>query len=202
MYTGRTLVAGNLALIYPDSTPEEADLVRFCVVHRWASGPVPDWPGEVPAQCPWCRLDADELRGRQRFDALTQQLLEQQLALPEEARFMATALRPLQISMMPCTSKTIGAYGYDAETQTLAVQFSNGHVYHYQAVPIELYVELCDAESKGAFFGSRIRKQCQKWTRITGTCGQCGDVGFVGETCCDCGTSTYTTEVSRTGRKG
>ena len=64
----------------------------------------------------------------------------------------------MKIAMTPCTSSNIQAYGYDAASQTLAVQFvGSGSTYHYPGVPAEKYAEMQAAESKGRFFGQQIR---------------------------------------------
>ena len=73
---------------------------------------------------------------------------------------------PIDIAMTPCDSSQIHAYGYDAATGTLALQFKRkdaegnrvgGSVYQYDNVPAEIYAEFCAAESKGAYFGSHIK---------------------------------------------
>ena len=65
------------------------------------------------------------------------------------------------ITLVPCKSSQIAATGYDAESQTLAIQFKGkdgpGNVYHYSDVPPEVAAEFEKAESKGKFFGSRIK---------------------------------------------
>lgn len=66
------------------------------------------------------------------------------------------------IAITPCESSQVAGFGYDAETQTLAVQFPGrgatpGSVYHYGAVPPEVFAEFQSSESKGKFFGSKIR---------------------------------------------
>lgn len=68
----------------------------------------------------------------------------------------------LVIAMTACVSSQITGYGYDADSQTLAVSFPGrggepDTVYHYHDVPAEKFAELEAAESKGKFFGSQIR---------------------------------------------
>lgn len=67
--------------------------------------------------------------------------------------------RPLpDIKMCPCSSSQLSEYGYDEATKTLAIKFKHGgSVYHYDNVAPELYADLCAAESKGSFFGKRIK---------------------------------------------
>lgn len=68
----------------------------------------------------------------------------------------------ITIEMVPCASSQIEAFGYDAETQTLAIRFPGrgatpGSVYHYADVPAHVFEQMSAAESKGKFFGSQIR---------------------------------------------
>lgn len=64
------------------------------------------------------------------------------------------------IKLCACESSQIHAFGYDDATQTLALQFKSkggpGAVYHYPCAP-DVYKQFCTAESKGKFFGSRIK---------------------------------------------
>ncbi len=54
-------------------------------------------------------------------------------------------------------SSNIAAAGYDAETQTLRVRFSNGSEYDYADVPEALGTGIFEAESAGKFFHGAIR---------------------------------------------
>lgn len=77
------------------------------------------------------------------------------------------------IPITPVESSQIHAMGYDAETQTLAVQFkkkdgSPGGVYHYADVPDDAWQELRDAPSIGSHFYKNIkpRSDIYPFTRI------------------------------------
>ncbi|MCQ9378838.1 KTSC domain-containing protein [Methyloversatilis sp. XJ19-49] len=66
------------------------------------------------------------------------------------------------IEMIPCDSSQIEAFGYDAESQILAIRFPGrgatpGSVYHYADVPANVFEAMSGAESKGKFFGGQIR---------------------------------------------
>lgn len=67
------------------------------------------------------------------------------------------------ITLCPCSSSQIAAYGYCHDTQTLAVQFKNkkgpGAVYHYAAVPPAAFEAFDKAESKGKHLGEHIKCQ-------------------------------------------
>lgn len=66
-----------------------------------------------------------------------------------------------QIELHPVVSSQIAAIGYDATTQTLAIQFMRkglaAGIYNYGNVPQELYTRFDAAESKGKFFGEFIK---------------------------------------------
>jgi KTSC domain len=52
-------------------------------------------------------------------------------------------------------SRAIRSIGY--QTDTLELDFVDGDVYRYFLVPPSVFLELIQAESKGAFFNDRIR---------------------------------------------
>lgn len=54
-------------------------------------------------------------------------------------------------------SSMISGIGYDPATQTLAVEFSNGKVYHHEGVNPETHQALLASESKGKHYNSFIR---------------------------------------------
>lgn len=75
---------------------------------------------------------------------------------------MSETATQLHIAITPCESSQITGYGYDADSQTLAIQFPGrgatpGSVYHYANVPAEVFEALHASDSKGKFFGSNIR---------------------------------------------
>lgn len=67
------------------------------------------------------------------------------------------------IQMQPVESSQIFAIGHDAATSTLASRFKNRttgaatSLYHYENVDAALFAEFNAAESKGKFFGERIK---------------------------------------------
>ena len=58
---------------------------------------------------------------------------------------------PAQIPLTPVVSSTIAAIGYDEPSQTLAVRFKRGELYHYTNVPPAIHAALLDAESLGSY---------------------------------------------------
>lgn len=57
----------------------------------------------------------------------------------------------------PVTSSTILSLGYHAASETLEVEFVNGHVYQYAAVPPGEHEALLSARSIGGYFNAQIR---------------------------------------------
>jgi len=55
-------------------------------------------------------------------------------------------------------SNLIRSVGYDLASSILEVEFVQGNrVYQYYDVPLSVYAELIDAESKGNYFNEYIR---------------------------------------------
>ena len=58
---------------------------------------------------------------------------------------------------IPIASTSLASVGYDAETQTLEVEFNTGRVYQYYSVPEQEHPGLLNADSKGTYFNANIR---------------------------------------------
>ena len=58
-------------------------------------------------------------------------------------------------------SSNVVSVGYDPETQTLAVEFKGGNVYHYHDVPGDVADGLMNADSIGSHFAQNIRNAFQ-----------------------------------------
>lgn len=59
----------------------------------------------------------------------------------------------------PVISSNIAAIGYDEDTQTLEIEFTNGAVYQYSNVPSSEYQGIMGADSKGKYFHSNIKNR-------------------------------------------
>lgn len=59
---------------------------------------------------------------------------------------------------MQVKSSNAQAAEYNAETQTLTVQFRNGSVYEYAKFPQDLYEQMVNSDSAGKFL----------WTHVVG----------------------------------
>ncbi|HEX6957948.1 MAG TPA: KTSC domain-containing protein [Ferrovibrio sp.] len=77
--------------------------------------------------------------------------------------------------MIPVSSSTLRAVGYEPERRILRLIFSSGITYDYFAVPLSVYDALMSAVSKGRFFNTRIRDRyrCRRmprqWNKMTTT---------------------------------
>lgn len=54
-------------------------------------------------------------------------------------------------------STAITSIRYNADARELDVAFTNGKTYCYSNVPLQIYLEFVDVESKGRFFNERIK---------------------------------------------
>lgn len=61
------------------------------------------------------------------------------------------------MNMVPVSSSTIKAVGYDAGSHTLRVAFVGGGVYEYVEVPAPVHDDLMAAESQDDYFDSHIQ---------------------------------------------
>jgi len=107
---------------------------------------------------------------------------------------MATATVSVHIIPLELvSSSSLAGIGYDGDEErgTLAVQFQNGHVFHYASVPHRLWREFQMIPSKGQFYAGEIKGR-YRGEKVTGACPSCGDVGYLGQVCTDCGVESYT----------
>ena len=70
------------------------------------------------------------------------------------------------ITMVPITSSNIAAAGYDDDTRTLRIEFSNGATYEYSGVSRDYFDGLLAANSPGAYFHRNI-KESFRHTRLS-----------------------------------
>ena len=63
------------------------------------------------------------------------------------------------IPLIEVQSSVILAVGYEQISQTLRVIFNSGSEYRYTGVPIQVYRNLCNAESIGREFNRTIRNR-------------------------------------------
>lgn len=54
-------------------------------------------------------------------------------------------------------SSNLARFGYEANSQTLTVEFKNGGLYNYYDVPANLFEAMKHAASKGQFLASQIK---------------------------------------------
>ena len=61
------------------------------------------------------------------------------------------------MTLQPINSSSLAAIGYDADTQTLTVEFRKSGTYEFFEVPESIYQELMSAGSHGEYFGRNVR---------------------------------------------
>lgn len=61
------------------------------------------------------------------------------------------------MNRQPVTSSNIASIGYDADSQTLEIEFLNGGVYQYFDVPQHVHQELMNASSHGQYLAQNIK---------------------------------------------
>lgn len=61
------------------------------------------------------------------------------------------------MNRQPVTSSNIASIGYDADSQTLEIEFLNGGVYQYFDVPQNTHNELMNASSHGQYLAQYIK---------------------------------------------
>jgi hypothetical protein len=61
------------------------------------------------------------------------------------------------MNRIPVSSSNISSVGFDADTLTLEIEFTNGNIYQYFDVPSTVYEELLQADSKGQFLSTQIK---------------------------------------------
>jgi hypothetical protein len=68
---------------------------------------------------------------------------------------------------IPIQSSNLASVGYDKTTNTLEVEFTNGNVYQYSGVPIDVYEGLMASNSKGRYLNENIKKAGYSCTRVS-----------------------------------
>lgn len=61
------------------------------------------------------------------------------------------------MTRQPVVSSNVASAGYDANTQTLEIEFNNGGIYQYFDVPQAVYDHLMSASSPGGVLHDQIR---------------------------------------------
>ncbi|NYT74957.1 KTSC domain-containing protein [Halomonas sp. QX-2] len=56
-------------------------------------------------------------------------------------------------------SSNIASIGYDADSETLEIEFLNGSVYQYYNIPENIYDGIMSAASHGGYLASNIKGQ-------------------------------------------
>ena len=64
------------------------------------------------------------------------------------------------------TSTNLRSIGYDPDSSVLEIEFLNGTIYQYAAVPLQVYNSLMAANSHGTYFNANIRKANYRYTQV------------------------------------
>jgi hypothetical protein len=59
--------------------------------------------------------------------------------------------------MLAIRSSSLAQVAYDCHQSILRVQFCDGTAYEYEGVPLQTYLDLLQADSKGGYFNRSIR---------------------------------------------
>ena len=73
---------------------------------------------------------------------------------------------PVQLTKRCDGSKMLRQLDYDPDTQILVAEFPNGGRYEYLGVPMDIWVELCDATSVGSTFSRLVKGGGYMYNRI------------------------------------
>ncbi|GAA4178541.1 KTSC domain-containing protein [Sphingobacterium ginsenosidimutans] len=61
------------------------------------------------------------------------------------------------MNRQPVTSSNIASIGYDANSQTLEIEFLNGGIYQYFDIPQHIYDGLMSADSHGQYLAQNVK---------------------------------------------
>ncbi len=60
--------------------------------------------------------------------------------------------------MHPVESSAVARIGYDAEAEEAYVEYLEGDLYAYEGVPVDVFEQLANADSKGTFVNAVIKR--------------------------------------------
>ena len=63
----------------------------------------------------------------------------------------------MTVIRQPLNSSALSSASYDDEAQTLTVTFKTGRSYEFTSVPPQIFADLVDASSPGAYFTQNIK---------------------------------------------
>ena len=67
---------------------------------------------------------------------------------------------------IPVSSRSVASVGFDVESSTLEIEFTNGSVYQYHGVPESVHVGMMNAASKGSYLDQNVKKAGYSYTRV------------------------------------
>lgn len=66
----------------------------------------------------------------------------------------------------PVTSTSVASIGYDPDSSTLEIEFTDGGVYQYFGVPAEIHAGLMAASSHGQYLDVNVKKAGYQYARV------------------------------------
>ena len=66
----------------------------------------------------------------------------------------------------PLLSNSLTSVGYDADTQTLEIEFKTGEIYRYLNVPESVYITFINSDSPGRFFIKHIKDAGYEFQKV------------------------------------
>lgn len=67
---------------------------------------------------------------------------------------------------IPVSSRNVASVGFDVESSTLEIEFTNGSVYQYHGVPENVHLAMMNAASKSSYLDQNIKKAGFPFTRV------------------------------------
>lgn len=64
------------------------------------------------------------------------------------------------------SSSNLASIGYEAQSQTLEIEFNHGGIYQYYNVPNSVYTGLMNASSHGQYFDRNIKKAGYRYAKV------------------------------------
>lgn len=64
------------------------------------------------------------------------------------------------------SSSNLASVGYDAQSQTLEIEFNHGGIYQYYKVPNSVHAGLMNASSHGEYFDRNVKKVGYRYTKV------------------------------------
>lgn len=78
-----------------------------------------------------------------------------------------TVTRRTSMNRKPVSSSDLSSVGYDSASSTLEIEFKDGSIYQYFAVPPDAYTGLMAALSHGTYFSRHIKNRGYRYRKVS-----------------------------------